>query len=154
MVSYPAVGKMRGLQVSEDLMWDVFLLRTHLGLVLPMSSCMQGFSDVLVLREEQGPPAVIALLTAGSKGLHCFGKKGTFSFSQLIPELKRSFERAFDTQALLKLTGTAFDPSLLGFPTAMRAEPGRAQRLHWSCPLDSSLTAHLSFGGAAKHFVS
>lgn len=116
MVSYPAVGKTRGLQVSEDLTWDVLLLRTHLGLVLPTSSCMQGFSDVLVLREEPGPPAVIALLTAGSRRLRCFGKKEVIAssscFSQSISELERTFERASDTQALQKLIGTAFDPSL------------------------------------------
>lgn len=64
---------------------------------------LQGFSDVLVLQEEQGLPAALALLTAGSKGLPCFGKKGAPSFfSRLIPEL-RSFERASDTQALQNL---------------------------------------------------
>lgn len=139
MVSYPAVGKTRGLQVSEDLTWDVLLLRTHLALVLPTASCIRGFRDVLALREEQGPPALMALLTAGSEGLRGFGKKGVIAssiFSQSIPELEESFERASDTQALQKLTGTAFDPSLLGFPTAVRAEPGRAERPHRGCLLD------------------
>lgn len=135
-------------------MWDVLLLRIHLGLVLPKSSCIRGFTDVQVLQEEQGPPALVVHLTAGSKGLCLFGKKGIIAspscFSQPIPEL----ERASDTQALHKLTGTAFDPSFLDFPTAVRAEPGRVQRPHRGCSLDSSLTAHLSFGAAAKHFVS
>lgn len=72
---------------------------------------------------------MVALQTAGSKRLHCFGKKGTSSFSRSISELKRSFERASDTQALPKLAGTGFDPFLLGFPIAVRAEPGRAQTL-------------------------
>jgi len=154
MVSYPAVRKMRGLQVSQDLMWDVLLLRTHLGLVLPRSSRVQGFSGMLVLREEQGPPAVTLLPKAGSRGLRCFGKKRASSFSPSISELERSFERPSDTQALQKLPGTAFDPSLWGFPLAARAEPGRAQRPRRGCPLDSSVTAHLSFGVAAEHFVS
>lgn len=38
----------------------------------------------------------------------------------------------------------------MGFPTAVRAEPGRAQ----SCLLNSFLTAHLGSGAAAEHFVS
>lgn len=79
MVSYPAVGKRRGLEVSEDLMWDVLLLRIHLGLVLPKSSCIRGFTDAQVLQEEQGTPALVVLLTAGSKGLCCFGKKGVIA---------------------------------------------------------------------------
>lgn len=41
-----------GLQVSEDLMWDILLLRTLSGLVLPTS--MQDFSAALVLQEEKG----------------------------------------------------------------------------------------------------
>lgn len=41
-----------GLQVSEDLMWDILLLRTLSGLVLPTSR--QDFSAALVLQEEQG----------------------------------------------------------------------------------------------------
>lgn len=38
----------------------------------------------------------------------------------------------------------------MGFPTAVRAEPGRAQ----GCLLNSFLTAHLGSGAAAEHFVS
>ena len=78
---------------------------------------------------------VIALLTAGSKGPLCFGKKGVPScFFQLISELKRSFERASDTQALQKFTGITFDPFLRGFPTAVRAEPGRAEETTLGLP--------------------
>lgn len=156
-VSYPAVGKTRGLPLSEDLAWNGLLLRTHLGLVLPMSSCTQGFSDVLVLREEQHQQRKHFCLHV-SKGLHCFGKKEVIAssnfFSQSISELKKSFESASDTQVLQELIRTAFDPSFLGFPMAMRAKTCRAQRLHWGCLLDFSLRGHLSFGAAAEHFVS
>lgn len=49
---YPGMGKATGLQVSEELMWDILLLRTLSGLALPTS--MQDFSAALMLLEEQG----------------------------------------------------------------------------------------------------
>lgn len=52
MVCCPAKGKTTGLKVSEDLMWDILLLRTLSGLVFPTS--LQYFSAALVLQEEQG----------------------------------------------------------------------------------------------------
>lgn len=48
----PSHGKTTGLQISKNLMWDILLLRTLSGLLLPTS--MQNFSAALVLQEEQG----------------------------------------------------------------------------------------------------
>lgn len=51
--------------------------------------------------------------TLVSKRLHCFGKEGSSSFSLLTSELKRSFERASETQALQNLL--ELDLTLCGF---------------------------------------
>lgn len=61
------MGKTPGLQVSEDLMWAILLLRTLSGWVLPTS--MQDFHAALALLEEQGLQVAKGYTTLARRGI-------------------------------------------------------------------------------------